>query len=235
MLNAIGLANPGRERFVARDAAAVARARRAAVGVGRRLLGARIRRDVRATRGRDDRAEPLLPERRRGAGVAPRRSSPRAAQVTETRSTPSFRRMPGTWARRCARSRRRAPTVSVLVNTLRGVALDAQLQPVLARGAGGYSGPALKPVALAAVHACASRDRVADRRHGRCADRTRRARVHRVRCDARRARHGAVRRSGCAVARARASSPRRRERRFRLADDVAVSPLGTVVKLETRS
>jgi dihydroorotate dehydrogenase (NAD+) catalytic subunit len=38
-----------------------------------------------------------------------------------------------------------------LVNTLRGVALDAQLAPTLARGAGGYSGPALKPVALAAV------------------------------------------------------------------------------------
>jgi dihydroorotate dehydrogenase (NAD+) catalytic subunit len=38
-----------------------------------------------------------------------------------------------------------------LVNTLRGVALDARLRPKLARGAGGYSGPALKPVALAAV------------------------------------------------------------------------------------
>jgi dihydroorotate dehydrogenase (NAD+) catalytic subunit len=40
-----------------------------------------------------------------------------------------------------------------LVNTLRGVALDAQLRTTLARGAGGYSGPALKPVALAAVRA----------------------------------------------------------------------------------
>ena len=38
-----------------------------------------------------------------------------------------------------------------MVNTLRGVALDARLVPKLARGAGGYSGPALKPVALAAV------------------------------------------------------------------------------------
>ncbi len=38
-----------------------------------------------------------------------------------------------------------------MVNTLRGVALDARLRPTLARGAGGYSGPALKPVALAAV------------------------------------------------------------------------------------
>lgn len=40
-----------------------------------------------------------------------------------------------------------------LVNTLRGLALDGRLSPVVARGAGGYSGPALKPVALAAVHA----------------------------------------------------------------------------------
>jgi dihydroorotate dehydrogenase (NAD+) catalytic subunit len=38
-----------------------------------------------------------------------------------------------------------------MINTLRGVALDARLRPTLARGAGGYSGPALKPVALAAV------------------------------------------------------------------------------------
>ena len=42
-----------------------------------------------------------------------------------------------------------------LINTLRGLALDPRtLQPVLARGAGGLSGPSLKPVALAAVHAC---------------------------------------------------------------------------------
>lgn len=43
-----------------------------------------------------------------------------------------------------------------LVNTIRGLALDERtLRPKLARGAGGYSGPALKPIALAAVHACA--------------------------------------------------------------------------------
>ena len=43
-----------------------------------------------------------------------------------------------------------------LVNTLRGMALDpATLKPRLARGFGGYSGPALKPVALACVSACA--------------------------------------------------------------------------------
>jgi dihydroorotate dehydrogenase (NAD+) catalytic subunit len=42
-----------------------------------------------------------------------------------------------------------------LVNTLRGMTLDPKtLAPVLARGTGGLSGPTLKPIALAAVHAC---------------------------------------------------------------------------------
>jgi dihydroorotate dehydrogenase (NAD+) catalytic subunit len=42
-----------------------------------------------------------------------------------------------------------------LVNTIRGLALDEQtLRPMLARGAGGLSGPALRPIALAAVYAC---------------------------------------------------------------------------------
>jgi dihydroorotate dehydrogenase (NAD+) catalytic subunit len=42
-----------------------------------------------------------------------------------------------------------------LVNTLRGLALDPRaLKPVLARGSGGLSGPSLKPVALATVYAC---------------------------------------------------------------------------------
>jgi dihydroorotate dehydrogenase (NAD+) catalytic subunit len=42
-----------------------------------------------------------------------------------------------------------------LVNTLRGLALDPRtLRPLLATATGGLSGPALRPVALAAVHAC---------------------------------------------------------------------------------
>src|SRR3990172_4017470 len=42
-----------------------------------------------------------------------------------------------------------------LVNTIRGMSLDpATLEPVLGRGAGGLSGPALRPIALAAVFAC---------------------------------------------------------------------------------
>jgi dihydroorotate dehydrogenase (NAD+) catalytic subunit len=42
-----------------------------------------------------------------------------------------------------------------LVNTMRGLALDPRtLTPKLAIATGGYSGPALKPIALAAVHRC---------------------------------------------------------------------------------
>jgi dihydroorotate dehydrogenase (NAD+) catalytic subunit len=42
-----------------------------------------------------------------------------------------------------------------LVNTIRGLALDRRtLAPVLGRETGGYSGPALKPIALAAVYRC---------------------------------------------------------------------------------
>jgi dihydroorotate dehydrogenase (NAD+) catalytic subunit len=43
-----------------------------------------------------------------------------------------------------------------LVNTIRGLALAPDTRgPTLALGPGGYSGPALKPIALACVHACA--------------------------------------------------------------------------------
>ena len=42
-----------------------------------------------------------------------------------------------------------------LVNTIRGLALDDRtLQPRLGHGLGGYSGPALKPIALGAVYQC---------------------------------------------------------------------------------
>jgi dihydroorotate dehydrogenase (NAD+) catalytic subunit len=48
-----------------------------------------------------------------------------------------------------------------LVNTVLGLAIDERtLRPKLARGAGGYSGPALKPIALAAVYACAAATRI---------------------------------------------------------------------------
>jgi dihydroorotate dehydrogenase (NAD+) catalytic subunit len=48
-----------------------------------------------------------------------------------------------------------------LINTLRGLALHPRShEPVLARGQGGLSGPSLKPISLAAVHACYSATRL---------------------------------------------------------------------------
>jgi dihydroorotate dehydrogenase (NAD+) catalytic subunit len=41
-----------------------------------------------------------------------------------------------------------------LINTLRALALDRRLGPLLARGSGGLSGPVLKPIALHAVSVC---------------------------------------------------------------------------------
>jgi dihydroorotate dehydrogenase (NAD+) catalytic subunit len=44
-----------------------------------------------------------------------------------------------------------------LVNTIRGLSIDAAtMRPRLALSVGGYSGPALKPIALACVSACAA-------------------------------------------------------------------------------
>src|SRR4051794_41412408 len=52
---------------------------------------------------------------------------------------------------------RRPPRSTLFPYTtlFRSVALEKNLRPTLARGSGGYSGPALKPVALHAVRACA--------------------------------------------------------------------------------
>src|SRR5205085_3211606 len=41
-----------------------------------------------------------------------------------------------------------------LVNTMRGTVLQADLRPTLASVTGGYSGKALKPIALAAIYTC---------------------------------------------------------------------------------
>src|SRR5207253_8508261 len=42
-----------------------------------------------------------------------------------------------------------------LVNTIRGLALDEKtFRPILGHELGGYSGPALKPIAVAAVYQC---------------------------------------------------------------------------------
>ena len=111
MLNAIGLANPGRERFLAETLPALRDARLPLwVSVGG-FSARRLRRDVRGARGRDDRAEPLVPERRRGArvGGGDRRRLPRGDRAAALREALA-RRLGHRRGRACGRGggRRRA-------------------------------------------------------------------------------------------------------------------------------
>ena len=81
-----------------------------------------------------------------------------AAARRETRKPLYAKLSPATWD--VAESARAVSSAGAdglsLVNTLRGLGFDrASGQPLLARGAGGYSGPALRPIALACVDACA--------------------------------------------------------------------------------
>ena len=82
------------------------------------------------------------------------------ARRRASRSSRSSLRLFPTWRRSPVPPRRGADGLS-LVNTMRGLAIDERtLRPKLARGAGGYSGPTLKPIALAAVYACSAATRI---------------------------------------------------------------------------
>ena len=96
-----------------------------------------------------------------------------------------------------------------LVNTIRGLKLDARtLRPVLGPGQGGLSGPGAEADRACSRRQLLPRDAASDRRDGRRPVRSRRTRAHRGRRPARRARHRLVRRSGCAGARARGAARR---------------------------
>lgn len=91
---------------------------------------------------------------------APESSAEIVAACREATRKPLYAKLsPATWD--IAESARAVVAAGAdglsLVNTIRGLALDpATLQPRLARALGGYSGPALKPIALACVWACAA-------------------------------------------------------------------------------
>jgi dihydroorotate dehydrogenase (NAD+) catalytic subunit len=156
MLNSIGLANPGRERFLAETLPQL------------RELGVPVWVSVGGFSAADY-AETC--ERLEGiAAVELNLSCPNVEEAPETaaeivaacrRATelPLFAKLsPATWD--IAESARAVAAAGAdglsLVNTIRGLALDERtLEPVLGSAVGGLSGPALKPIALAAVHACA--------------------------------------------------------------------------------
>jgi len=155
MLNAIGLANPGRDAFIAEVLPQLWRLGRPIwVSVG----GFSVRDYVETCEqlGRDEVAAVELNLSCPNVDEAPEGAAEVVSACRSVTASPLWAKLsPHAWdIGETVRAVEAAGADGVsLVNTLRGLAVDRQLRPVLARGAGGYSGPALKPVALAAVHA----------------------------------------------------------------------------------
>jgi dihydroorotate dehydrogenase (NAD+) catalytic subunit len=155
MLNAIGLANPGRERFLA-DHLPRLRALGVPVWVS---VGGFCAEDYAETCAQlaDIEAVELnlsCPNVDEAADSA----AEIVAACREATELPLYAKLSAAHpdvAEVASAVARAGATGLSLINTLRATALDKQLRPVLARGSGGYSGPALKPVALHAVRACA--------------------------------------------------------------------------------
>jgi dihydroorotate dehydrogenase (NAD+) catalytic subunit len=152
MLNAIGLANPGRDAFVAHT---LPRLRELNLPLWVSVGGFSAHEYAETCAQLDDVTIELnlsCPN----VDEAPESAAAIVAGCREATANPLYAKLsPHAWDMgETVRAVESAGADGVsLVNTLRGLAVDAQLRPVLARGAGGYSGPALKPVALAAIHA----------------------------------------------------------------------------------
>ena len=152
MLNAIGLANPGRDRFLAETLPALRE-----LGVPLWVsVGGFTAADYAETCARLDGVTIELNLSCPNVDEAPETAAEIVAACRGACATPLYAKLsPHAWdIGETVRAVEAAGADGIsLVNTLRGLSLDASLRPTLARGAGGYSGPALKPVALAAVHA----------------------------------------------------------------------------------
>jgi dihydroorotate dehydrogenase (NAD+) catalytic subunit len=154
MLNAIGLANPGRERFL--DQTLPRLARQIAVPIWVSVGGFCVRDYVETCEqlARDEVACIELNLSCPNVDEAPESAAEIVAACREVTAMPLYVKVsPHSWDMgETVRAVQAAGADGLsMINTLRGVALDVHLSPTLARGAGGYSGPALKPVALAAV------------------------------------------------------------------------------------
>ena len=154
MLNAIGLANPGRERFLAETLPRL------------RELGMPVWVSVGGFAAEEYAETCALLE---GVTIELNLSCPNVDEAPESAgeivaacraatTLPLFAKLsaavPDVAATARAVQEAGADGLS-LVNTVRGLALDERtLQPRLERAIGGLSGPALKPIALAAVYSC---------------------------------------------------------------------------------
>jgi dihydroorotate dehydrogenase (NAD+) catalytic subunit len=158
MLNSIGLANPGIDRFLD-----VNLPRLAAIGVPLWVsVGGFAAQEYAETCARlDERAEVEALELNLSCpnvDEAPESAAEIVAACRARTRKPLYAKLsPSAWdVTEVARAVESAGADGLsLVNTLRGLALDERtLRPRLGTSLGGYSGPALRPVALAAVFAC---------------------------------------------------------------------------------
>jgi dihydroorotate dehydrogenase (NAD+) catalytic subunit len=155
MLNAIGLANPGRDRFLV---TVLPQLRQLGVPIWVSVGGFSAH-EYAETCAALENVTIELNLSCPNVDEAPESSAEIVAACRAATDLPLYAKLsPAAWdVAETARAVEGAGADGLsLVNTIRGLALDDRtLEPKLARGTGGYSGPALKPIALAAVYACA--------------------------------------------------------------------------------
>jgi dihydroorotate dehydrogenase (NAD+) catalytic subunit len=157
MLNSIGLANPGRERFLAET---LPRLRELGLPLWISVGGfsaADLAEMCSSLDGSEGVATIELNLSCPNVEEAPESAAEIVAACRAATAGPLYAKLsPASWdISAVARAVEEAGADGLsLVNTLRGLALRDDLRPKLGTVTGGLSGPALKPVALAAVHAC---------------------------------------------------------------------------------
>ncbi|HEU5491053.1 MAG TPA: dihydroorotate dehydrogenase [Gaiellaceae bacterium] len=158
MLNSIGLQNPGMEAFLAEN---VPRLRELGVPIWVSVGGFSAPDYAVVCERLDEREEIDTIELNLSCPNVEEAPETAAELVSAARATTRKRLYaklsPATWD--VAESARAVAAAGAdglsLINTIRGLAIDpASGRSKLALGAGGYSGPALRPIALACVHAC---------------------------------------------------------------------------------
>ena len=155
MLNSIGLANPGRERFLAES---LPRLRELGLPIWVSVGGFSAA-EYAETCGRLEDVTVELNLSCPNVDEAPESAAEIVAACRAATTLPLYAKLsPAAWdIGEVARAVEAAGADGLsLVNTMRGLALDKRtLEPVLGTATGGYSGPALRPIALAAVFNCA--------------------------------------------------------------------------------
>jgi dihydroorotate dehydrogenase (NAD+) catalytic subunit len=152
MLNSIGLANPGRDAFLA-DLLPRLRALGLSIWVS---VGGFAAHEYAETCERLEDVTIELNLSCPNVEEAPETAAEIVAACRAVTGLPLYAKLsPAVWdVGEAARAVEDAGADGLsLVNTIRGLALTPQLEPALGPAVGGYSGPGLKPVALAAIYA----------------------------------------------------------------------------------